>query len=198
MLLLTFNAGVNRYAIDSTQVVELIPKVNLRPIPHAPPFLVGLLAYRGKVVPVVDLGLLLANTACRESLSTRIILVKNPPGDQNRWKDDRDRSVKSSQPGPWNQKHDPDLLGLVGEQVSDLTSIEPSQIVPAPVHIPAVPYLDAIVQTDQGIVQLIAVDRLRDVLFPGTPTGLEKAAAPESSKQESPESKSEVPESGSS
>ena len=33
---------------------------------------------------------------------------------------------------------------------------------PAPVHLPQAPYLDAIVQTDQGIVQLIAVEKIRD------------------------------------
>ena len=32
---------------------------------------------------------------------------------------------------------------------------------PAPVSLPQAPYLDAIVQTDQGIVQLIAVEKVR-------------------------------------
>ena len=59
MLLLTFTAGPNRYAIDVTRIVELVPRVELRKIPHAPAFLAGLLGYRGKVVPVIDLGLLL-------------------------------------------------------------------------------------------------------------------------------------------
>ena len=59
MLLLTFKAGANRYAIDVARVIELVPRVELRTIPHAPPFLAGLLGYRGKVIPVIDLGLLL-------------------------------------------------------------------------------------------------------------------------------------------
>ena len=51
MLILTFNAGMNRYAIDSTRVVELVPKVDLRSIPHAPPFLAGLLAIAARSFP---------------------------------------------------------------------------------------------------------------------------------------------------
>ena len=84
MLLLTFTAGANRYAIDVARVVELVPRVELRSIPHAPPFLAGLLGYRGKVVPVIDLGLLLGSAPCRDCLSTRIILVNDAPGDHNR------------------------------------------------------------------------------------------------------------------
>ncbi len=196
MLLLTFNAGVNRYAIDSIRVVELIPRVDLRSIPHAPSFLVGLLAYRGKVVPVIDLGLVLADTRCGQSLSTRIILVNHAPGDQNRWKNDRDGSVTNGGPRPSGQKRDADLLGLVAERVSDLTYVKPEEIIPAPVHIPDVPYLDAIVQTDQGIVQLIAVDRLRDTLLRGAFSGLDLTSPPEASTEPSSKSAFDSPESG--
>ena len=90
MLLLTFTAGANRYAVDVTRVVELVPRVELQLIPHAPAFLAGLLGYRGKVVPVIDLGLLLDVAPCRDCLSTRIILVNDSPGDHNRWNQDRE------------------------------------------------------------------------------------------------------------
>jgi len=164
MLLLTFTAGPNRYAIDVARVVELVPKVALRSIPHAPAFLAGLLGYRGKVVPVIDLGLLLGAAPCRDRLSTRIILVNDARGDHNRGKQDRDESVQDggqSLPG-WGEV--PTLLGLVAEEVSDLTQARSEQLLPAPARSPLAPYLDAIIQTDQGILQLIAVDKVRDVL----------------------------------
>ena len=88
-MLLTFTAGPNRYAIDVARIVEIVPRVELRPIPHAPAFLAGLLGYRGKVVPVIDLGLLLDAAPCRDRLSTRIILVNDAPGDHNQGKQDR-------------------------------------------------------------------------------------------------------------
>jgi chemotaxis-related protein WspB len=178
MLLLTFNAGANRYAIDSSRVVELIPKVDIRSIPHAPPYLVGLLAYRGKVVPVIDLGLLLADAPCHQCLSTRIILVNDAPGVQNRWNDTRGGSIKNG--GPRDQTRDAKLLGLVAERVNDLTYVQPEQIAPAPVHTPEAPYLDAIVQTDQGIVQLIAVDRVRDSVLRGALSSPGSVSPPDS------------------
>ena len=51
---------------------------------------------------------------------------------------------------------------MIAEQVSDLTYVQPEQVVPAPVQLPQAPFLGAIVQTDQGIVQLIAVERIRE------------------------------------
>jgi chemotaxis-related protein WspB len=173
MLLLTFIAGANRYAIDVARVVELVPKVELRSIPHAPPFLAGLLGYRGKVVPVIDLGLLMGTAPCRDCLSTRIILVNDAPGDHNHGKDDPDDSSENRRRSPSSPMPDSSLLGLIGEQVSDLTYVQREQLVPCPVRLLQVPFLGAIVQTDQGIVQLIAVERIRDASLHGDFLALE-------------------------
>lgn len=56
-------------------------------------------------------------------------------------------------------------MGLIGEQVSDLTRVAPEQITPAPVHIPEAPFLGDIIQTNKGIIQLIRVERIRETLF---------------------------------
>jgi chemotaxis-related protein WspB len=166
MLLLTFTAGANRYAVDVARVVELLPRVELRAVPHAPGFLAGLLEYRGKVVPVIDLGLLLGAGPCADRLSTRIILVNGASGDHNRQDDDRASPAQEPGcPGPRpDQDHDHDrdghLLGLIAEQVSDLVPVRPEQVVAAPVHLSQAPYLIEIAQTDQGFVPLIAVSKL--------------------------------------
>jgi chemotaxis-related protein WspB len=162
MLLLTFSAGANRYAVDVAWVVELVPNVALRPIPHAPAFLAGLLGYRGKVVPVIDLGLLLNGMPCRDCLSTRIILVNDTADGHDHSKQDRGDSHEGTGGSRPEQEHDPSLFGFVAEHVSDLTRARPEQVTTTPVSLPQAPYLSAIVQTDQGIVQLIAVDKLRD------------------------------------
>jgi len=162
MLLLTFTVGPNRYAIDVARIVELVPRVELRSVPHAPAFLAGLLGYRGNVVPVIDLCLLLDVAPCRDCLSTRIILVRDAPDDHNQSRSDRgDASEDIKRSGP-DQARRSSLLGLVAEHVSDLTYAQPEQVVPAPVSLPQVPYLSAVVQTDQGMVQLIAVEKVRD------------------------------------
>ena len=191
MLLLTFIAGANRYAIDVARVVELVPKVELRSIPHAPPYLAGLLGYRGKVVPVIDLGLLMGTAPCRDCLSTRIILVNDAPGDHNHGKDDPDDSSENRRRSPANPMPDSSLLGLIGEQVSDLTYVQPEQVVPSPVRLPHVPFLDAIVQTAHGIVQLIAVERVRDASLRGDLLALEAPLNQQPLAEEVPKSEHE-------
>jgi|ERR1017187_5335554 chemotaxis-related protein WspB len=191
MLLLTFIAGANRYAIDVARVVELVPKVELRSIPHAPPYLAGLLGYRGKVVPVIDLGLLMGTAPCRDCLSTRIILVNDAPGDHNHGKDDPDDSSENRRRSPSNPMPDSSLLGLIGEQVSDLTYVQREQLVPSPVRLLQVPFLDAIVQTDQGIVQLIAVERVRDASLRGDLLALEAPLNQQPLAEEVPKSEHE-------
>ncbi len=162
MLLLILKAGANRYAIDVVRIVELVPRVELRVIPHAPPFLAGLLGYRGKVIPVIDLGLLLNGAPCLDRLSTRIILVNDSPGDQNRGTGPTGWSDENPGHSPKDPVRNVSLLGLIGEEVSDLVDVRPDQVAPAPVQLAQAPFLDAIVQTDAGIVQLIAVERIRE------------------------------------
>jgi chemotaxis-related protein WspB len=161
MLLLTFTAGPNRYAIDVVRIVELVPRVELRSIPHAPAFLAGLLGYRGEIVPVIDLCLLLDVAPCRDCLSTRIILVRDAPDDHNQSKPDRGvtgEDIGASRP---DRVRPSDLLGLIAEHVSDLTYAQLEHVMPVPVSLPEAPYLGSVIQTDQGIVQLIAVERVR-------------------------------------
>jgi chemotaxis-related protein WspB len=162
MLLLTFTAGTNRFAVDVTRVVEVVPRVELRKIAHAPAHLVGLLGYRGNIVPVFDLGLLLDAAPCRDRLSTRIILVNDAPERNDGSDGARDHSPENLMKAKAIDDRVQSLLGLVAENVSDLTEIRPENVVPIPVSLPQTPYLGAIVHTDWGIVQLITVEKVRE------------------------------------
>jgi chemotaxis-related protein WspB len=153
MLLLTFTVAGEPYALDVARVIELVPRVELRAIPHAPAYLAGLLGYRGEVVPVIDLGLLLGSSPGADRLSTRIILVKSTPGGHNRKEEARDPAGGEAR-----------VLGLIAERVIDLVEVEPEQVTPAPVHLARAPYLDAIARTDRGFVPLIAISELSLVL----------------------------------
>lgn len=55
MLLLTFNLGDDLYAIPVSDVIEVIPLVQIKPLRLAPPWVAGLFNYRGSSVPVLDL-----------------------------------------------------------------------------------------------------------------------------------------------
>src|SRR5262245_45993951 len=107
MLLLMFRVADDRYAVPAGRVVEVVPRVELRPIQHAPASLAGLFSYRGKAIPVIDLGLLLGSAACIDRLDTRMVLVNvDEPGE-----------------------HCGRLLGLVAENVSDVAAVSDDQVV---------------------------------------------------------------------
>ncbi len=175
MLLLTFTAGANRYAVVVARIVELVPRVELRPVPHAPAYLAGLLGYRGKVVPVIDLSVLLDAPRCPDRLSTRIIVVNAGPGEPNRRNQTGHDSVEDGGSTPTDPNPDLDILGLIAERVSDLITVRPEQVSPPAVQLPQAPYLGAIVQTVEGMVQLIAVEKLREATLEGAAIGQESA-----------------------
>ncbi len=79
--MLLFQAGDHLYAIDSAQVVEVIPIVALRPLNQVPDYVAGVFNYRGDLVPVVDLCRLLHHTDCRSRFSTRIMIVRYSSND---------------------------------------------------------------------------------------------------------------------
>lgn len=137
MLLVAFRSGGSLFAVDARRVVEVVPKVAPRPIPHAPAELLGLLSYRGKVVPVIDFGVLIGSTRARDVLSTRIILARlEGRGGGGR------------------------LVGILAEDVSRVYDADPSRIVSDPIRVETAPYLGALVKLDEGLVQLVEADKL--------------------------------------
>jgi chemotaxis-related protein WspB len=150
MLLLTFRVADDLYAVAADRVVEVVPRIELRPIPHAPTYLAGLFNYRGKAIPVVDLGVLLGSTPCLERLHTRIILADEPGTGRNR------------------------RVGLIAENVSDVMTVHPDQVALPVMNLEEAPYLGTVVRTDAGLIQILSVEKilpksLRDAIF-GVPT----------------------------
>jgi len=140
MLLLTFQAAGALYGVDAARVVSVIPRVNLRALPHAPAFLAGVFEHRGEVVSVIDLGVLLGSTPAPHRLSTRIILV--------------DRAFQDAASPPRRS-----LLGLIVEDAGDFVSIDPATLTPPAAPILRAPYLGGIAETDRGLVQLILPEK---------------------------------------
>ena len=78
MLLLLFEICNGRYALDTNQIIEIVPLVILKKIPATPDYVAGLMNYRGEGIPVVDLCQLVDNQPYEDAFSTRIIIVKYP------------------------------------------------------------------------------------------------------------------------
>jgi len=78
MLLLLFEICNGRYALDTNQIIEIVPLVKLNKIPATPDYVAGLMNYRGDGIPVVDLCQLVDNHPHEDAFSTRIIIVRYP------------------------------------------------------------------------------------------------------------------------
>lgn len=139
MLILQFQVGADRFAVDSRRVIEVIPCVALRPVPRAPHYLKGMFHYRGQVVSVIDLAELMGGSACQVRLSTRLIVVK-----------------QANEPGRSGDR----LIALLAENVNDLVKVRDDAWAAPSVTLPQSPYLGPVMKDDAGLIQLLDVDRI--------------------------------------
>jgi chemotaxis signal transduction protein len=75
MLALTFELGSVRYALPCAQIHEVLPLLPLNALPGLAEHVAGMLIYRGGIIPVIDLGSLLAAQRSPERMSTRLVVV---------------------------------------------------------------------------------------------------------------------------
>ena len=57
--LLVFSLAGERYGIEATHILEVVPALELTPVPGTPPFVLGVMNHRGRILPVLDLRRLL-------------------------------------------------------------------------------------------------------------------------------------------
>ena len=147
MLFLLFQLGNDRYALEASRVVEVVPLLALKPLPQAPKGVAGIFNYRGRPVPAVDVGALTLGQPASERLSTRIIIVNYP--------DDHGRNH---------------LLGLVAERATELLRKDAKEFKDSGVKLGAAPYLGPILMEGRSAIQWIYEQRLlpepvRQLLF---------------------------------
>jgi hypothetical protein len=76
VLFLLFQLGSDFYALDASEIVEVLPLVNIRKSLSLPQQFTGTINYRGAFVPVVDLSELIVGRAAPRRTNTRIILAR--------------------------------------------------------------------------------------------------------------------------
>jgi chemotaxis-related protein WspB len=136
MLVLTFQVGSDRLALDVGRVREVVPRVRLQRVASGPAWLAGVFVYRGHVVPVIDLHRLTGAGECPPHLSTRIILVPHRLDGQER------------------------LLGLLASQVADIREMQPPAQAPPRLTAAGQPDLGPVLVDRREIVHLVDLDRL--------------------------------------
>lgn len=154
MLMLLFYVGDDRYALESKQVIEVIPKVALKTLHQAPNYMPGLFNYRSRLVPVIDLCHLIRGNSCRSYLSTRIILVNyQAPTEVDEGKSPAfTENYASTRPS--------NILGLMTERVTGTFRKQETEQFDSRIQVDTAPYLGEMIADEQGMIQCINVESL--------------------------------------
>jgi chemotaxis-related protein WspB len=139
MLLVLFQLGNNRYALEASHVVEVVPLLALRCIPQSPRGVAGIFVYRGQPVPALDLCELTIGRPALEHLSTRILIVQHR------------QTAGHSQ-----------LIGLIAERVTGTLRRDENDFVTADLNLAAAPFLGPVLMDGQGVIQLLDAQKLLD------------------------------------
>ncbi|MDA8133334.1 MAG: chemotaxis protein CheW [Desulfobacteraceae bacterium] len=105
---LTFILDQETYAMDITQVREVLDFAKITKVPRMPNFIKGVINLRGGVVPVVDLRLKFGMPQAEKTVDTCIIIIEI--------------TIQETRT----------LLGIMADSVQEVMSMEPDQIEPAP------------------------------------------------------------------
>lgn len=136
MLFLVFQLGKDRYALDTAQVVEVLPLVLHKQIPHAPKGIAGAFTYRGATVPLLDLSEMALGRPARVLMSTRIIVVS------------------------YRAEGESHLLGLLAERATETLQRRTEDFAEAGVAVDEAPYLGPVTTDARGIIQRVEIQRL--------------------------------------
>lgn len=105
---LTFKLDDEVFALDISQVREVLDFTALTRVPRTPDFMRGVINLRGSVVPVVDMRLKFGMSKTEQTVNTCIIIVEiNLDGEKL-------------------------ILGALADSVQEVIDLEPDQIEPAP------------------------------------------------------------------
>lgn len=133
--LVTFKLAGQKYAVDILKVQEIDNMKEITGIPNAPLFLAGAINLRGKVIPVLNLGIKFGIDPSSVE-SSKIVIMDI-------------RGV---------------IMGLIVDSVSDVLRISRDVVEPPPpVHSTATTdFISGIAKLEEGLVILVDMDKLLD------------------------------------
>ncbi|MDP9902161.1 chemotaxis protein CheW [Variovorax ginsengisoli] len=151
-LFLQFRIGCDRYLLAADVVVQVLPPQPLKQVPGAPDWVAGILSFKDRPVPVIDLSHLAIGQGARQVTSTRTVLVAHRHRGQ--------APVRT--------------LGLILEGVTETLHCCPADFMPSGLGGVQARYLGPVLQDGEGgMLQWVGVDELLSddvctLLFPAT------------------------------
>ena len=125
--LLSFSLGDQQYGTHISQVKEVVRIIEVTKVPETPPFVEGVINYRGELVSVLNLKKYLGIKTTENGLNTPIIIVQA----------------------------DGQHLGVIVDSVSEVLSIPQSLIEPIPEIHPLAEFLEGAIKFEGKIVLIL-------------------------------------------
>ena len=118
--------------------------VPVRSVPRLPPYVLGMISYRGRLIPVIDLARRLTEEFAKRRLSTRVIVVEFTR-----------RANHETEPPDGKIR-----MGLVAENMVSTSRSEEGDTVFSGMHLESAPYLGRILRLNGRTVHLLTVEHL--------------------------------------
>lgn len=131
---ISFRLGEDEYAIDIMAVREIKGWTDTTPLPNQPPHVLGVLNLRGAIVPILDLRSRFGQ-GLTKATGMHVVIIVNV-------------AEKT--------------FGILVDAVSDILTVEPEEIKPVPdaEKGDGEDYLSGIINADQGMVVVLALEEL--------------------------------------
>ena len=131
---LSFAVGDEDYAVEIDRIREIIKVRPVTEVPHAPQFIVGVIAVRGVVLPVIDLHLRLRLPSLGKARSARFLIVRR----------------------------EEELFGLLVDEVKEVVRLSEAEIEPPPPMLAGAEadFLAGIGRSNDAMVILLNLDNV--------------------------------------
>lgn len=149
---LMFTLGTQSFGIDILRIVEISKMLPVRPVPHSAAFIMGVINFRGKVIPVVDPKVMFSMQNEEKTNSAYIIILE------------LDTAIGSL------------IVGVAVDQVTEIAQIKANEIEDAPNFISgkATNYILAMAKIKEVVRLLVDLEKLFDSQMATAIAGLVK------------------------
>lgn len=132
--LVVFSLGREEFAVEVTQVREIMRMEEITRMPKTPSFVEGIINLRGQIIAVIDLGKQLNMESASKSAETRIIVVEA-------------EDVK---------------VGMIVDSVSEVLRVSAEAVEPSPTIATEISaaYLQGVVKQDNRLIILLDLTRV--------------------------------------
>ena len=135
---LTFTLGEEQDGVDILKVQEIRGWESLRELPDAPAYMIGVLDFRGDIIPILDLRIRFGISDYEYKPTTVIIVLSSTD--------------------------DASMMGVVVDAVSDVLAVSQAEIKPSPNMGSKIntDYIIGMVTQESGMIMLVDSNRLVD------------------------------------